>query len=188
MNNEKIINQIKQRARKNFSLGFNCAECVFEAVINTVETGLPKETLKVITGFGGGCGLYGDTCGALAGAIAAVGAVHGRTKLPLGDDPKEIANQAGVELYGKPGLYRLFNQIPNRFRNDFGATLCRELTEKWQNDWLCREHALTCREFITNSAGMAAEFIFADTNTTCSLPFAKNVENIKEDDECREKG
>ena len=79
MTTEEQIEAIRQRARKNFSLGYNCAECVVEAVLGLVETGLPPEVKKVATGFGGGVGLFGDTCGAVTGAVIAVGAVHGRS-------------------------------------------------------------------------------------------------------------
>jgi hypothetical protein len=41
-------------------------------------------------GFGGGIGLFGDTCGALAGCVMAVSAVHGRPGLPEGEDPKAL--------------------------------------------------------------------------------------------------
>jgi len=83
METEKIA-LIRDRARKNFSKGFNCAECVMEAVFEHADTGLPKESLKMATGFGGGVGLYGDTCGAVTGAVMAVGAVHGRSKSARG--------------------------------------------------------------------------------------------------------
>ena len=76
MTKEEKIEEIRQRARKNFSLGYNCAECVTEAVFSLVDTGLPVEVKKCATGFGGGIGLFGDTCGALAGAGMAVSAVH----------------------------------------------------------------------------------------------------------------
>ena len=33
MTKEEKIEEIRQRARKNFSLGYNCAECVTEAVL-----------------------------------------------------------------------------------------------------------------------------------------------------------
>jgi ADP-ribosylglycohydrolase len=36
----------------------------------------------VMTGFGGGGGHFGDTCGALVGAMAALGAVYGRREVP----------------------------------------------------------------------------------------------------------
>jgi len=177
MTQEEQIEAITQRARKNFSRGFNCAECVVEAVINNVDTGLPKDILKLATGFGGGVGLYGDTCGAITGAVLAVGAVHGRSTLPEGD-PKAVPKMASQELYGKPGLYRLFNQIPNRIQEKFGNTLCRELTQPWKQTWLCRDHALHCREIITEAAKIAAELILSDKTELASQPFGANVENL----------
>ena len=77
MEKGKKILEIKERARANFSLGYNCAECVFEAVISMIDTGFPQEIQKLATGFGGGVGLYGDTCGAISGAVMAVGAIVG---------------------------------------------------------------------------------------------------------------
>ncbi|MCX5832922.1 MAG: C-GCAxxG-C-C family protein [Deltaproteobacteria bacterium] len=180
MTKEEKIEAIKSRARKNFSLGYNCSECVAEAVLSLIETGLPPEAKKMATGFGGGGGLYGDTCGALTGAIIAVGAVHGRSKLPEDPDPKAAAKKGNQQLYGKPGLYRLFNQIPNKFFEKYGYTLCRDLTSKWHDQWLCREHALYCREIITEAAGIAAELALTDVTDAASKPFGKNVENLKD--------
>lgn len=122
---EEKIEAIKSRARKNFSLGYNCPECVTEAVLTVIDTGLPPETRKVATGFGGGVGLYGDTCGAITGAVIAVGCVHGRDQLPQDSDPKQAVKKSADELYGRPGLYRLFNQIPNKFFEKYGYTACR---------------------------------------------------------------
>ena len=153
---EEIIAQIKDRARRNFSKGFNCAECVLEAVLEHVETDLPKQTLKLATGFGGGVGLYGDSCGAITGAVMAVGVTHGRSGLPEGEDRKAVAKNSTSQLYGNPGLYRLFNQIPNMVKEKYGHTLCREISSQWQDDWLCRPHALHCREIITDVAEHAA--------------------------------
>jgi C_GCAxxG_C_C family probable redox protein len=180
MTKEEKIEEIRQRARKNFSLGYNCAECVTEAVFSLVDTGLPVAVKKCATGFGGGIGLFGDTCGALAGAVMAVGAVHGRPGLPDGEDPKEVAKKSKQQLYGKPGAYRIFNQIPNRFKEKFNHTLCRELTGKWQSEWLCRDHALFCREVITDAAGIAADLILSDKNDLASKSFGSNVENLKD--------
>ncbi|HOD34926.1 MAG TPA: C-GCAxxG-C-C family protein [Syntrophales bacterium] len=183
MTKAEKIEAIKSRARKNFSLGYNCAECVAEAVLSLVETGLPVEAKKMATGFGGGVGLYGDTCGAITGAIIAVGAVHGRAKLPEDADPKAAAKKAGQELYGKPGLYRLFNQIPNKFFEKYGYTCCRDLTTKWHDSWLCRDHALYCREIITDAAAIAAELIMTDRDEAASKPFGKNVEKLEQSGE-----
>ncbi|MDO9528546.1 MAG: C-GCAxxG-C-C family protein [Syntrophales bacterium] len=178
MTREEKIEEIRQRARKNFSMGYNCGECVFESVISLVDTGLPEEVKKIATGFGGGIGLYGDSCCAIVGAVMAVGAVHGRSSLPEGEG-KEAAKKGKEQLYGKPGLYRLFNQVPNRIKEKYGCTLCRDLTSEWHDNWLCREHALHCREIITDAAGIAAELILSDKDELASRPFGANVENVK---------
>lgn len=188
MNTEEKIQEIKQRARKNFSKGYNCSECVLEAVLSLVDTGIPRDALKLATGFGGGVGLFGDTCGAITGSVLAVSAVHGRSVLPEGEG-RDVMKKAADQLYGKPGLYRIFNQIPNRLKDKYGHTLCRNLTDKWQDQWLCREHALHCREIITDAAEIAAELILTDFDVVSNRPFGENVEKIKNDpDPCTEKG
>ncbi len=151
MQPEEIIAKVKEKAKNNFKTGMNCAECVLEAVISQVPTGLPHETMCVMTGFGGGGGLFGDTCGALVGAMAALGAVYGRREVPSN------AKAASEELYGTPGLYRLFNRLPNEFKKRFGSTQCRLLTSQWRKTWLCRDHLLFCRNLTIEAAGLAAE-------------------------------
>lgn len=180
MTQAETIASMKSRARANFAKGFNCAECVFEAVLEHVETSLPKDVLKLATGFGGGVGLFGDTCGAIAGAVMAVGIVHGRSALPEHEDRHVAMKMAIEQLYGKPGLYRIFNQIPNVMKQKYGHTLCREITAQWQDQWLCRDHALHCREVITDAAGVAASLIYSDRNHIASAPLGSNVENIQE--------
>jgi C_GCAxxG_C_C family probable redox protein len=148
---EEVIARIREKARKNLRNGLNCAECVFEAVISQVDTGLPHETMCVMTGFESGVGLIGDTCGALVGALAALGAVYGRREIPTS---LKVARE---ELYGNPGIYRLFNRLPNEFKKRFGSTQCRLLTAQWRKNWCCRDHIQFCRNLITEMAGMAAE-------------------------------
>lgn len=183
MNPTEKITDIKDRARKNFSKGYNCAECVFEAVLEHIDTTLPKEVLKLATGFGGGVGLYGDTCGAISGAVLAVSAVYGRSELPEGEDRKAVMQAASRELYGRPGLYRIFNQIPNKLQKKYGHTLCREITAQWQENWLCRDHALHCRKIITDAAELAASLIYANKDEIALEPFGRNVENLKDSPE-----
>lgn len=173
MQPEEIIERIKQRAKDNFKTGLNCAECVFEAVLAQVDTGLPPETMCVMTGFGAGGGLFGDNCGALVGAMAALGAVYGRRQVP--PDFKT----GKEELYGNPGLYRLFNRVPNEFKKRFGSTQCRVLTEKWHSDWNCRDRALFCRDLVVGMAGLAAEMaVPKDQDRWASQPLGDNVEGL----------
>jgi len=170
LQNEDIVARVKQRARNNFKTGLNCAECVFEAVLSQVDTGLPLETMCVMTGFGGGGGFFGDSCGSLVGAMAALGAVYGRRQIPL--DYKT----AKEELNGNPGLYRLFNRLPNEFQKRFGSTQCRDLCDQFRENWQCRERALFCRELVIEMAGLAAEMaVPKDLAHWGSQPFQETV-------------
>jgi C_GCAxxG_C_C family probable redox protein len=119
-----------------------------------------------MTGFGGGGGHFGDTCGALVGAMAALGAVYGRREIP--PDPKTGREQ----MHGDPGLYRLFNRLPNEFQQRFGSTQCRLLTAPWKKTWLCKDHALFCRQLVIAAAALAAEMaVPRDLARWGSLPF-----------------
>jgi len=116
-----------------------------------VETGLPAEAKKMATGFGGGGGLYGDTCGALTGQLS--------PWEPSTDAPscRRIRPESGGQER-KPAALRQARVIqviqsdPNKFFEKYGYTLCRDLTSKWHDQWLCRDHALYCREIITEAA------------------------------------
>jgi C_GCAxxG_C_C family probable redox protein len=168
---EDIAARVKERARSNFKTGLNCAECVFEAVLSQIDTGLPIETMCVMTGFGAGGGLFGDACGSLVGAMAALGAVYGRRQVP-GD-----YKTGKEELYGNPGLYRLFNRLPNEFQKRFGSTQCRDLCQQWRQNWHCRERALFCRELMVEMAALAAQMaVPKDLAHWGSQPLQENVE------------
>ena len=56
---------VEQDAKECFKQGLNCSECVMTAFLNHFETGLPKEVVKLATGFGGGMGHTKNTCGAI---------------------------------------------------------------------------------------------------------------------------
>ena len=59
---------VEQDAKECFKQGLNCSECVMTAFLNHFDTGLPKEVVKLATGFGGGMGHTKNTCGAITGA------------------------------------------------------------------------------------------------------------------------
>jgi C_GCAxxG_C_C family probable redox protein len=71
-------------------------------------TGVPR----MASGFGGGIGGSGATCGALVGAVMAVGLVAGRDTT---DGDRASAGAIG-------------RRIHDAFREEMGATACRELT------------------------------------------------------------
>ena len=86
--------------------------------------------------------------------------------------PPTDAKAATEELHGTPGLYRLFNRLPNEFKQRFGSTQCRLLTSQWSKTWLCKEHLQFCRNLVIEAAGLAAEMAAPkDLARWGSLPF-----------------
>jgi len=68
---------------------------------------------SVATGFGGGIGRSGGTCGALSGVVMAVGLMVGRRRA---DD-----------LGRKYRVYDLVSRMIGEFEREFGSSLCRDL-------------------------------------------------------------
>jgi C_GCAxxG_C_C family probable redox protein len=67
---------------------------------------------KIATAFGGGIGRRGSLCGALTGAIMAIGLKHGTNKTVLVD--KEKAYAIALKFY-------------DQFVEEFGSPFCRDL-------------------------------------------------------------
>jgi len=99
-------------ALARFREGFNCAQAVFAAF--AADLGLePDAALRIASPFGGGIGRTGQTCGAVTGALMALGLKHGFTQT---DDKT-----------AKERLYARTREFLARFRASQGATTCREL-------------------------------------------------------------
>jgi C_GCAxxG_C_C family probable redox protein len=155
MSKEELINQAKENAKQNFKEGLNCAESVLQAVIDTgLIKDFPPEVVAVSTGFGGGIGQYGAICGALAGATIAVSCVHGRKNPMEGTFEERVA-----VLQGNPGLYRLFNNLPNDFMEKFGECECEKLTNDYKGNFGAKERKKLCQQYVIEGAGIAAEYI-----------------------------
>jgi C_GCAxxG_C_C family probable redox protein len=94
-----------------FKAGYNCAQAVFSACV--AESGMSRENaLKVSTGFGGGMARQGDTCGAVTGAMMAIGLTHGSA----------LADEAA-----KQRVYESIWRFTDEFRARHGSTICRDL-------------------------------------------------------------
>jgi len=69
--------------------------------------------MKLASGFGSGMARRQDVCGAVSGAIMAIGLKHGQAR----EDDKAAKEEA----------YRLSREMMDRFGAEFGSCLCREL-------------------------------------------------------------
>ena len=77
------------------------------------ELGLESPSVpRIATPFGGGIGGLGSVCGAVVGAVMAIGLARGR------EQPEQPRAQA----------YAAAQQLYRRFQEEMGSTVCRELT------------------------------------------------------------
>jgi C_GCAxxG_C_C family probable redox protein len=98
-------------AQELMARGYHCSEAVLLAVCQ--EMGIESELVpRIATAFAGGMARSGEVCGAVSGALMAIGIKHGRSDL------------------GQPGdqAIRLSGEVMHAFRDEMGTLLCRELT------------------------------------------------------------
>ncbi len=98
------------RSRELFRSGFYCAESVLTAVAES--RGIQSDLIpRLATGFCSGMARTGGPCGAVSGAIMAMGLSTGR--------------QAPAESV--EATYDLVRKLMERFQERFGSTNCRAL-------------------------------------------------------------
>lgn len=98
-----------QTAQDRFAQGFSCSQSVFAAYAS--QLGLDEETaLKLASPFGGGVAHQGSVCGAVTGALMALGLSRGH-----------------ITTDNKDEIYPLAEQFLQRFRERNDTILCLEL-------------------------------------------------------------
>jgi len=71
-----MIEETQNRAMEYFSGDYNCSQSVMKSILE--RKGLDfEEIFHLAAGFGGGVGLQGHICGAVSGAVAALGVIKG---------------------------------------------------------------------------------------------------------------
>lgn len=126
----------KQTALDFHSKNFNCAQSVFAAFAD--DLGIDKKTaLKISSCFGGGM-RCGEVCGAVTGALMALGLKYG--------------TGADYDLNNKKLTGKIAAKFINKFRENKGTILCRELLNS-------KEHADVCESAITDAVEIAEKMI-----------------------------
>lgn len=140
------------RAYELFKEGYNCSQSVFGAF--SEELGVDFNTaVKLASGFGGGIGRMREVCGAFSGLTMATSMIYGY------NDPK--ANETKTELYEK------IRALADRFREDNGSIICRELLGLQQAEKSAVPEVRTseyykkrpCAELCRYAADLLDEFI-----------------------------
>lgn len=105
--------EVQQKAATYFRSGYNCAQSVLLALTEYISPGTKGELIpKIATGFGGGMGRCGSVCGALTGAIMAVGIEFGTNE--SGVEKRRVAYAKSAELF-------------KEFEKQHGSVLCHDL-------------------------------------------------------------
>jgi len=103
-----------ERAVELFHAHYNCAQSVYAA--SATGNGMSEQQrLAVSAAFGGGMARRGEVCGALTGALMAIGEKRGTAMV---DDPAA----------GRAALYAEAEAMMAKFREANGAIHCRALT------------------------------------------------------------
>ena len=106
------MSERSERAEALFKEGYNCSQSVFAAYADLF--GIDFETaLKIASGLGGGCGRQRELCGAVSGAVLAIGMKYGTTD--------------GTDSEGKKLCYEKVREFSDEFRKTNPSIVCREL-------------------------------------------------------------
>ncbi|HHV07551.1 MAG TPA: C_GCAxxG_C_C family protein [Firmicutes bacterium] len=109
---EATLRELQQKAEELYKNGsYLCSEAVFAVVNDYLGQPLPPEAVCIASGFPVGIGQAGCTCGALSGAIMAIGLKYGR-RGPNQDNEKVLS---------------LSKKLHDEFKETFGSTCCRVL-------------------------------------------------------------
>ena len=107
------------KAAELFLEGYNCAQAVAVAFCDV--TGLTEpQAAKMASAFGGGMGRMREVCGAVSGMMMVLSMCYGY------DDPKDDA--------GKKELYTRAQALAEKFREENGSIICREILKNPPSD------------------------------------------------------
>ena len=143
--------ELASEARELFNIHYNCAQSVFGPF--TQRLGLdPDLAFRVATPFGGGMGHAGQICGAVTGALMAIGLARG---ISVHDQERKYE------------CYDLARQFQDRFRSLHGGLTCPSLLG-WdigdpQELARVREEGLfhsLCPHLVADAVRITAELLF----------------------------
>jgi C_GCAxxG_C_C family probable redox protein len=152
----EIIGLVRRRAENLYENNRLCCSEALLLVLNQgFNGGLTSEQARQLgSGFCGGMGEAGSTCGALNGAIMGIGLLAGP--------------HTGGGL-SKKTLRQLARAMHDRFQQEFSSTCCRVLIKPFDRDRKGR--STFCSGLTATTAAIAAELLLA------AMPgLAKHVE------------
>jgi C_GCAxxG_C_C family probable redox protein len=139
-----------ETALSRFAEGLNCSQAVFSSYAEGIDQ---EAALKIASGFGGGMGRMAETCGAVTGAMMALGLRYG------GNSPNPETKE---RIYGK------IREFADHFKARNGSLACRELLgcdiSTPEGHEVAREKKLfasVCPECVRDAAEILEEMLAA---------------------------
>ena len=143
---EEILDRLEKKAGDYEELFGSCAQGTLLALQEEFSVG-NSQTLKAATAMPG-IALRGETCGAVMGAIMALGIAMGREKP---DDFSAVGRTT-----------KAARRLCRRFEEQFGSCNCRDV-----------QHHIFGRSFNLADAGDQLEFVKSDAAKKCRAPASK---------------
>lgn len=126
---------LTQAIKDFYQQDMNCAETLTLAGNAAYGLELDAKTMKLMSGFGGGCGC-GNLCGALAGALGILSVLTVQER-----------------AHATPDFGALCGEFMERYQQKMGSALCAELKPKY------RTEELKCMNTCLLTGEVLAEFL-----------------------------
>jgi len=149
---EEKMQIAEEQGRNYFRQGLNCTECLMHTMMDLYETGLPDEAIRLATGFGGGIGNTKHICGAITGAVMALGVIRGREN-PTG--PREEMKERTKHL--QQDIYPVFAKMREELEKEYGTLICSEMTRVFE-DFHSKQRMRTCMDIVGFCAKTAVKY------------------------------
>jgi C_GCAxxG_C_C family probable redox protein len=140
--------EVSQRSRELFEMGYYCAESVLLAVAES--KGIQSDLIpRIATGFCSGISCTGGMCGAVSGAIMGINLMAGRSLPEESTEP----------------CYSLTQQLISRFEKQHGSVNCRQLigcdlaTEEGQRTYEENHLIERCQQYVGDATSMVMSLV-----------------------------
>lgn len=147
---EERMDEAESRGKDYFRQGLNCSECVLRTFMDMHETDLPAGIIRLASGFGGGMGHTKNTCGAVTGAVLALGLVKGRDPF-ASEEVKDRITQLNEEVYPS------FAPMIREMEAEYGTLICSELSAP-HGDFDGRTRKKNCMQMIGYCCRLAEKY------------------------------
>lgn len=132
--------ELGKKAFDYFNTGFCCSEALSKTIIDCFAEKPDGYPVNVASAFCGGIGrTHIDVCGALTGAVIAVGYLYGRT-----EQGKDLSHACTI-----------ISEFRRQFLETFGSTNCAQILEKLGE----QEKYIKCKQLTAKATGILSDIL-----------------------------